>query len=76
MVLALFCKKWKTDTVTPLFQSLHWLPIPQRIQYKIMTTMRMLMMMIVMAMAAMRMMRMIVMAMTTTRMSMMMIVMA
>ena len=28
-------KKRKTDHITPLFQSLHWLPVPQRIQYKI-----------------------------------------
>ena len=30
-------KKCKTDHITPLFQFLHWLPIQQRIQYKINT---------------------------------------
>ena len=30
-------EKCKTAHITPLFQSLHWLPIPQRIQYKINT---------------------------------------
>ena len=28
-------KKRKTDHITPLFQFLHWLPIQQRIQYRI-----------------------------------------
>ena len=30
-------KKRKTDHITPLFQFLHWLPVKQRIQYKINT---------------------------------------
>ena len=30
-------KKHKKDHITPLFQSLHWLPIQQQIQYKINT---------------------------------------
>ena len=30
-------QKCKTDCITPLFQFLHWLPIQQRIQYKINT---------------------------------------
>ena len=30
-------EKCKTAHITPLFQSLHWLPIPERIQYKINT---------------------------------------
>ena len=30
-----FKKKKKSDHVTPLLQSLHWLPIPQRIRYKL-----------------------------------------
>ena len=33
----LILKKCKTDRITPLFQFLHWLPIQQRIQYKINT---------------------------------------
>ena len=36
-VARLILKKRKTDHITPLFQSLHWLPIKQRIQYKINT---------------------------------------
>ena len=35
--LCLILKKHKTDHITPLFQFLHWLPIQQRIQYKINT---------------------------------------
>ena len=30
-------KKGKTDHIALLFQSLHWLPVPQGIQYKINT---------------------------------------
>ena len=33
----LILKRCKTDHITPLFQFLHWLPIQQRIQYKINT---------------------------------------
>ena len=33
----LILKKRKTDHITPLFQFLHWLPVKQRIQYKINT---------------------------------------
>ena len=33
----LLLKRCKTDHITPLFQFLHWLPIQQRIQYKINT---------------------------------------
>ena len=37
VLLASSWKKHKTNHITPLFQKLHWLPIPQRIQYKVNT---------------------------------------
>ena len=37
VLLTSYWKKRKTDDITPLFQFLHWLPIQQRIQYKIKT---------------------------------------
>ena len=36
-ILSLSLLQLKTDHITPLFQFLHWLPIQQRIQYKINT---------------------------------------